>query len=168
MAFYDQPRAWYFHDLWKRTLSTWGAGQSWTRVDLSRPGPTFDYPDFAAAQTNSNLTILAAHGQSGIARRFRWNGSAWVLDAQRATGDTGALDPPMVSPRGPFPMGGFGGGVVMNPGTTPLGDSINRHAGAVVSSGGDAGLVTGLAMAAAAALALDALGVVKLGGIFGK
>jgi hypothetical protein len=147
MAFYDQARAWYFHDLWKRTLSTWGAGQSWTRVDLSRPGPTFDYPDFAAAETNSNLTILAAHGQSGIARRFRWNGSAWVLEAQRATGDTGALDPPMVSP-----------------GTTPLGDSINRHAGAVVSSGGDAGLVTGLAMAAAAALALDALGVVKLGG----
>jgi hypothetical protein len=53
---------------------------------------------------------------------------------------------------------------MVSPGTTPLGDSINRHAGAVVSSGGDAGLVTGLAMAAAAALALDALGVVKLGG----
>lgn len=92
MAFYDQARQWYFHDLWKRTLSTWGTGQSWTRVDLSRPGPTLDYPDFAAAQTDSNLTVLAAHGQSGIARRFRWNGKAWVLEAQRATGDTGALD----------------------------------------------------------------------------
>lgn len=104
MAFYDQARAWYFHDLWKRTLSTWGAGQSWTRVDLSRPGPTFDYPDFAAAETNSNLTILAAHGQSGIARRFRWNGSAWVLEAQRATGDTGALD--FASPGNASPFGG--------------------------------------------------------------
>lgn len=104
MAFYDQPRAWYFHDLWKRTLSTWGAGQSWTRVDLSRPGPKFDYPEFAAAETQSNLTILAAHGQSGIARRFRWNGSAWVLEAQRSTGDTGALD--FASPGNASPFGG--------------------------------------------------------------
>ncbi|MBK8997428.1 MAG: hypothetical protein IPM35_17000 [Myxococcales bacterium] len=105
MAFYDQPRAWYFHDLWKRTLSTWGTGQSWTRVDLARPGPALDYPEFAAGQTQSNLTILAAHGQSGIARRFRWNGSAWVLDAQRSTGsDVGALD--FASPGNASPFGG--------------------------------------------------------------
>ncbi|MBI3204502.1 MAG: hypothetical protein HYZ29_23395 [Myxococcales bacterium] len=91
MAFYDAPRSWYFHDLWKRTLSTWGGGQSWTRVDLSRPGPTLDYPDFAKAETDGNIVTLAAHGQTGIARRFRWNGSAWVLEAQRSTGDTGAL-----------------------------------------------------------------------------
>lgn len=111
MAFYDQARSWYFHDLWKRTLSTWGTGQTWTRVELSRPGPTLDYPDFAAAETEANLTTLRAHGQSGIARRWRWNGSAWVLEAQRSTGsDVGALD--FASPGNVSPFGGSAPGQV--------------------------------------------------------
>lgn len=92
MAFYDQQRSWYFHDLWKRTPSTWGGGPgyTWQRVDIAG-GPKLDYPDFAKAETQGNIIRLGSYGQSGIARRWRWNGAAWVLEETRSTGDTGAL-----------------------------------------------------------------------------
>ena len=92
MAFYDQQRSWYFHDLWKRTATTWGGGPgyTWQRVDIAG-GPKLDYPDFAKAETQGNIIRLGSYGQSGIARRWRWNGAAWVLEETRSTGDTGAL-----------------------------------------------------------------------------
>ena len=92
MAFYDQQRSWYFHDLWKRTASTWGGGPgyTWQRVDIAG-GPKLDYPDFAKAETQGNIIRLGSYGGSGIARRWRWNGSAWVLEETRSTSDTGAL-----------------------------------------------------------------------------
>jgi hypothetical protein len=95
MAFNDQARFYYFHDLWKRTPTTWGggAGYTWTRVDVPS-GPKLDYPDFARSETRSNLIRLGAYGQRGIGRRWRWNGSTWVLEETRTTEtDTGALDP---------------------------------------------------------------------------
>lgn len=93
MAFYDQQRSWYFHDLWKRTASTWGGGPgyTWQRVDIEG-GPKLDYAEFAEAVTAGNIIRLSSHGQSGVARRFRWTGAAWVLEETRSTGDTGALD----------------------------------------------------------------------------
>lgn len=92
MAFYDQQRSYYFHDLWKRTATTWGGGPgyTWQRVDIAG-GPKLDYPDFAKAETQGNIIRLGSYGQSGIARRWRWNGAAWVLEETRSTGDTGAL-----------------------------------------------------------------------------
>lgn len=94
MAFWEQARQWYFHDLWKRTASTWGdgAGYTWQRVELGAAGgPKQDYPEFAQAETRGNITRLASYGQQGIARRWRWNGSAWQLEETRSTSDTGAL-----------------------------------------------------------------------------
>lgn len=92
MTFYDQQRSWYFHDLWKRVASTWGGGPAytWQRVDIAG-GPKLDYAEFAKAETQGNIIRLGSYGQSGIARRWRWNGAAWVLEETRSTGDTGAL-----------------------------------------------------------------------------
>lgn len=93
MAFYDQQRSWYFHDLWKRTATTWGGGPgyTWQRVDVES-GPKLDYAEFAEAVTAGNIIRLSSYGQSGIARRWRWNGAAWALEETRSTGDAGALD----------------------------------------------------------------------------
>lgn len=87
MAFYDEQRSWYFHDLWKRTASTWGGGPgyTWQRVDIDG-GPKLDHREFAEAVTAGNAIRLSSHGQSGVARRFRWTGAAWVLEETRATG----------------------------------------------------------------------------------
>lgn len=103
MAFYDQQRSWYFHDLWKRTPSTWGGGPgyTWQRVDVES-GPKLDYAEFAEAVTAGNIIRLSSYGQSGIARRWRWNGAAWALEETRSTGDTGALDPPTQGNASPF------------------------------------------------------------------
>lgn len=92
MAFWEQAQQWYFHDLWKRTPSTWGGGPgySWQRVDI-QGGPKLDYREWAESETVSNILRLSSHGFTGVARRWRWNGSAWQLEETRSTSDTGAL-----------------------------------------------------------------------------
>lgn len=93
MSFWDEPEHFYFHDLWKRTPSTWGGGASftWTRVEV-QGGPKRQQPTWAKDETARNAGMLSLWRSSGIARRFRWTGSAWVLEEVRDTArDTGDL-----------------------------------------------------------------------------
>jgi len=98
MAFWEQPQAWYFHDLWKRTASTWGGGPgfTWTRVDLPNGGgPRLDYPEMVKHENQANVINIRSRGWSGIGRRWRWNGKAWQLEETRYTeGDVGNLEGP--------------------------------------------------------------------------
>lgn len=70
--------AWYYVDAWRKLRSTWGTGDSWTRVYSY--GPFWGDGRQADAQFQQAMTVEFG----AFVRTFQWNGQAWEQDPQRS------------------------------------------------------------------------------------